>query len=224
MTQKMEIEIKITNDGSHTLYRKDLDENYHSTHGAVQESNHVFIKNGLDYSFKNLNKKKLSVLEVGFGTGLNCFLSYLYAKKNNIIIEYSALETNPLNNDILKELNYCSNSKDQLIFNSIHSLKWNEFSDVSSFFKLNKIHNSLQLHTFKNKFDLVYFDAFGPRVEAHLWKQKWYDKIKSKLNKKAVFVTYCAKGQVRRDLKSLGFTIERLDGPPGKREMIRGSI
>ena len=89
---------------------------------------------------------------------------------------------------------------------------------------MNKIHNSLQLHKFKNKFDLVYFDAFGPRVETHLWNQKWYDKIKKYLNKKAIFVTYCAKGQVRRDLKSLGFVIERLDGPPGKREMLRGSI
>lgn len=220
----MQIEIKLTNDGSHTLYRTDLDENYHSTHGAIQESMHVFIKNGLNHSVNNLNKKKLSVLEVGFGTGLNCFLSFLYSKKNNINIEYTALETNPLGNEIISALNYCSNNDEQLIFNKIHNLKWDEFSEVTSYFKLNKIHNSLQLHKFKNKFDLVYFDAFGPRVETHLWNQKWYDKIKKYLNKKAIFVTYCAKGQVRRDLKSLGFVIERLDGPPGKREMLRGSI
>jgi tRNA U34 5-methylaminomethyl-2-thiouridine-forming methyltransferase MnmC len=220
----MELKLKLTNDGSHTLYRTDLDETYHSTHGAIQESKHVFIKKGLDYSCSDLGKKKISILEVGFGTGLNCFLSFLYAKKNNIFIEYTALEINPLCNQIVKELNYCTNQDEQCIFNKMHSVNWNELNGISSDFKLNKIHNSLQEYTFKNTFDLVYFDAFGPRVEPNLWKKEWYEKIKTSLNNNAIIVTYCAKGAVRRDLISAGYIIERLEGPPGKREMLRGSI
>ena len=219
----MELKLRLTDDGSHTLYRKDIDENYHSTHGAVQESEHVFIKNGLNYCHKALFKNHISILEVGFGTGLNCFLSYLYAKKNKVRINYSGLEINPLNDSIISQLNYCSNNQEQLIFNNIHQFEWGKWGRVSDFFKIKKISSSLQTCKFENKFDLVYFDAFGPRVEHQLWNKKWYSKIKNFLNDDSVLVTYCAKGSVRRDLISIGYNVERLEGPKGKREMLRAS-
>jgi len=219
----MELKLRLTDDGSHTLYRKDIDENYHSTHGAVQESDHVFIKNGLNYCHNTLFKNQISILEVGFGTGLNCFLSYLYAKNNKVRINYSGLEINPLNDSITSQLNYCSNNQDQLIFNNIHQFEWDKWESVSDFFKIKKISSSLQSCKFENKFDLVYFDAFGPRVEHQLWNKKWYSKIKNFLNDDSVLVTYCAKGSVRRDLISIGYNVERLEGPKGKREMLRAS-
>ncbi len=220
----MKLKLKLTDDGSHTLYRTDLDENYHSTHGAIQESKHVFIKNGLDYCSTDLRKKKISILEVGFGTGLNCFLSFLYAKNNNISIEYSALEINPLSRDVTDQLNYCSNNDEKGIFDKMHIVDWDKEIKISDYFRLNKIHQSLQECEFQNSFDLVYFDAFGPRVEEKLWKMEWYSKIRKSLNSHGVFVTYCAKGSVRRDLISSHYDVERLKGPPGKREMIRASI
>tara|TARA_B100001758_G_C18388412_1_gene601452 strand:+ start:1253 stop:1930 length:678 start_codon:yes stop_codon:yes gene_type:complete len=220
----MNLKLKLTADGSHTLYRTDLDENYHSTHGAIQESQHVFIKNGLEYSFKLLSKKKLSILEVGFGTGLNCLLSFIYAKKNNISIEYTALEIHPLSSQITDQLNYTSKLNEKIIFDKMHNAKWNQWNNIATNFMLNKIENSLQECTFQNTYDLVFFDAFGPRVEGELWNKEWYNKIRKSLNKNAALVTYCAKGSVRRDLISSQFTIERLEGPIGKREMLRASI
>ena len=219
----MNVELRLTADGSHTLYRKDIDENYHSIHGSIQESQHVFIKNGLHYCYKTLLKKDISILEIGFGTGLNCFLSYLYSKKNNVRVNYFGLELYPLNNNIISQLNYCSNNKEQVVFNKIHELNWNEWGNITDFYKIIKIKSSLQDYKFKNKYDLVFFDAFGPRVEDQLWKKEWYSKIKNSLNNSSVLVTYCAKGSVRRDLISVGYKVERLEGPKGKREMLRAS-
>lgn len=215
--------VKKTSDGSSTIYNKELDEHYHSVHGAVQESLHVFIKNGMEYFIsKYPSIEKINILEVGFGTGLNSLLTLNHVQNMDYSVYYTALEPDPVAMNLIQKLNFKLNKENDKIFKNSHDLSWQKPFQLTSNFTLNKMKISLQ--DFKNKktFQIVYFDAFGPRVENHLWNIDIFIKIYSLLEDGGIFVTYCAKGQVRRDLQSAGFDIERLPGPPGKREMLRG--
>lgn len=215
-------EVRITEDGSKTIYIPEMDENYHSFHGALQEARHVFIQHGLLHT----DQKELSVLEVGFGTGLNALLTALEAEKENIKVSYFGLEAYPVEREILAQMDYClviSESNCQLLYDAIHTSEFGKKSDVSTFFSLEKIQEKLEDYIpGESKFDLIYFDAFGPRAQADMWNKEHFEKLYHAVKPGGIFVTYCAKGQVKRDLKAVGFSLEALPGPPGKREMTRG--
>ena len=221
----MEPSFIITADGSHSLYLKDLDQHYHSIHGAIQEGLHVFIEAGLKYITRQ-NKSSIHILEIGFGTGLNAFLTFIVAEKLNLEINYSSLEAYPLGKEVISKLNYVECLKEENrrgVFNLIHEVPWEQETVVSKSFTLHKIKNTLQEIVFENKYDLIYFDAFGPRVQPEMWTEENFIKLFSALNAGGSLVTYCAKGEVKRTLKKVGFLVEALPGPPGKREMIRGN-
>ncbi len=218
------LSIKNTADGSSTIYNSELDENYHSTHGALQEANHVFIQNGLKKVLVDFKSNKvIHLLEVGLGTALNCFLTFKYVQSSNVQINYYGIESFPLSLDIINQLNYKLSIQEKSEFEALHTTQWNKSVKISDNFSLNK--ENLIFQNYKNKqlFNLVYFDAFGPRVEPYLWDIKIFEKIFNMLTSEGVLVTYCAKGQVRRDLIEVGFKVERLPGPPGKREMLRAT-
>lgn len=211
----------LTADGSHSIRLDELDENYHSVHGAIQESIHVFIKSGFHF-FEN--KKQLSVLEIGFGTGLNALLTAMEAERVGVKVNYSSLEKFPLQKEIVQQLNYPSQLKDtsaSFLFQKIHEVNWNEYAFITETFRLKKQECDIYNFLPDEKFDLIYFDAFGPRVQPEMWTSDVFNKIYDSLLNNGILVTYCAKGEVKRTLKAAGFKVETLQGPPGKREMIR---
>lgn len=212
----------ITSDGSHTFYMPEINEYYHSHHGAIQEAMHVFIKNGLQ---QFTNKKEITLLEIGFGTGLNALLTSLESKKSIQQINYIGIEAFPLSEEEHTDLNFVEelkNENSKIYFEKIHAAKWEEKTEITEYFNITKIQNTIQEFTLtQNSIDLIYFDAFGPRVQPEMWNIEIFKKLFLSLTIGGVFVTYCAKGQVKRDLKSVGFNLESLQGPPGKREMIR---
>jgi tRNA U34 5-methylaminomethyl-2-thiouridine-forming methyltransferase MnmC len=212
----------ITEDGSHSLYMPELKESYHSVHGAIQESMHVFIEAGLKEIFKT--NKAIQVLEMGFGTGLNAFLTLIEAEKVSKSIQYTTLETNLLQNFIVKQLNYGSeieHGKWKEYFSKIHNAPWEIFTTVSDYFSIKKNNKSVLEFNSICLFDLVYFDAFAPEVQPELWTADVFANIYSFMNRGGILVTYCCKGYVKRNMKQAGFTIEKLPGPPGKREILR---
>ncbi len=214
-------EFKITADGSHTLYVPSLDETYHSSHGAIQEAIHVFINAGFNY----INKQELKVLEIGFGTGLNAFLTLLEASNQNRNIKYTSLEAYPLDQEIISQLNYTeelnSTTKEVTLFNKLHQVEWECYKKITEHFSLSKKKVKLSDFNPDEQFDIIYFDAFGPRVQPNMWSVSIFETMYNCLEKDGVLVTYCAKGSVKRALKEVGFEIEALPGPPGKREMTR---
>ena len=217
----MKREIVETGDGSKTIRIVDLDENYHSSHGALQEALHVFIKNGL-LEFKE--KSQISIFEMGLGTGLNAFLSGIKADELKLKIEYSGVEAFPISEDEIIALEYAQLVGDENVelYKKIHSSSWEEMNEISAFFTLKKIKNHLQnLELEKESFDIIYYDAFGPRAQDEMWSVELFQKMYDSLKVGGFLVTYCAKGQVKRNMKEVGFTIEPLPGPPGKREMTR---
>ena len=218
----MRLEVVQTEDGSHTLYVPELDENYHSVKGAIHESRHVFINAG----FMNLDKSNVKIFEVGFGTGLNALLTYLEAQKNNINVIYHAIEKFPLDNKLLKKLNYINilGRKSKIPFEKIHNSQWNLDLKISDFFCFKKIKSDLNLHDLSDGYDLIYFDAFAPDVQPGIWCENNFRKIKNAMNPNGILTTYSSKSSIRRTLKSLGFEVEKLPGPPGKREIIRASV
>ena len=202
------IKIITTSDGSHSLLNTELDETYHSVHGALQESLHVFIKNGLDVFPGN----EVRVFEVGFGTGLNALLAAQSTRKVN----YTTIEAFPLPEEVYSELNY--EPKDLLI-----QLHGNSKLETGNF-KFSKLHTTLQsIELLSNQFDIIFFDAFAPSKQPEMWEFPMIKKVCDSLTQGGLFVTYCAKGQLKRDLKSLGMEVETLPGPPGKKEMVRGT-
>ena len=212
--------IKITADGSHTLYVPNLDETYHSVHGAIQEAIHVYINAGFNYFS---TKKELNILEVGFGTGLNTLLTNREALKDNKLVNYTSIEAYPLAMDsalnYLEELN--GTEAEEIFFLDMHEAEWGILVKMNELFYLEKLNIFLENFSVKNKYNVVYFDAFGPRVQPELWGVKILRKMYDALVDGGILVTYCAKGTVKRALKEVGFTIESIDGPPGKREMTR---
>lgn len=201
------------------MYREDIDETYHSTHGAIQEALHVFIEKGLKEVEKT--KEDFTILEVGFGTGLNALLTSL---NSNSKIQYIGIEAFPIDQSIINQLNYISeigNKKGADTFDKLHNAEWGVFSEITKTFSLKKVKGEIQHVDLGNEIDLVYYDAFGPNSQGEMWDINIFKKLYASMSQNGVFVTYCAKGQVRRDLQSVGFTVERLEGPPGKREMLR---
>ena len=214
------LSVKITADGSYTIFNKDLNEHYHSIHGAKQEANHVFIKNGLNYFIENYNVKTINLLEVGFGTGLNCWLTiqHLAKIKNCHKLNYFGVDPKPIDIKMIEKLNHQGQNE---IYSLIHESDWNKTIKITTNISLVKTSKNIQNFNHSNHFQIIYFDAFGPRVEEKLWNKDVLKLMYNFLDKNGIMVTYCAKGQVRRDLLEIGFKVERLPGPPGKREMLR---
>ena len=214
--------LQITDDGSHTLYVPELDEHFHSTHGAIQESKHVFINAG----FNCINKTTINVFEVGFGTGLNAWLTLNEALLKNKQVNYFGIEKYPLKANEYQQLNYATlfNKSKNEQFLKLHECQWNETVELSNNYQLTKLQSDILLFNIDTLplIDLVYFDAFAPNKQPEMWDFRLFEKLYKHCKPRAVLVTYCAKGEVRRNIQKAGFIVERLAGPPGKREMLRG--
>lgn len=213
------LEIITTSDGSHTLRNTELNETYHSVHGAVRESTHVFIRSGLDFFRTHNQRPFISVFEVGFGTGLNTLLTLQYALQNSVDVRYTTLETYPLSADVVAKLNYGAEGRDE--FDAIHNARWDEPISITPRFRLMKLNMSLHDVIAQEKYDVIFFDAFAASVQPDMWTINALNRVTSRLNENGVFVTYSAKGQLKRDLRELGLEVETLPGPPGKKEMVR---
>jgi tRNA U34 5-methylaminomethyl-2-thiouridine-forming methyltransferase MnmC len=214
----------ITEDGSHTLQSEQINDTYHSTHGAVTEAEMVYIINGLDFAVQRF-KSSINLLEIGFGTGLNAFLSCRYASANRSPVVYYSLEPFPISNDDICALNYGTMLHDEDLFTSIHQAPWNKPIEITPFFTLIKIQETLQNIDFGcSQFHLVFFDAFGPEKQPELWSESNFQKIGLSLFAEGVLTTYSTKGDVKRALKKAGFKLEKLPGPPGKREVLRATL
>lgn len=214
----------ITEDGSHTLFIPKLDETYHSIHGAIGESNYVFLEMGLKYFIETHRKKAVKIIEVGFGTGLNALLSAIYAGSNHIQVKYESLETFPLSTSEIQKLNHAEligYSQSKELFQKIQGSPWDQWMEISPEFLLNKVNIPIQEYELHGQFDICFFDAFAPSKQPEMWELAVLKKVWSLLVTNGVFVTYCAKGKLKRDLKTIGFEIESLPGPPGKFEMVR---
>jgi tRNA U34 5-methylaminomethyl-2-thiouridine-forming methyltransferase MnmC len=216
-------EIILTKDGSHSLLHKELNETYHSVHGAIQESVHVFIDKGLRYWLDINNHQNVNILEIGFGTGLNALLSFQKGRELQVRINYATIEAYPLSKELWSRLNYVDSLGDKEIFECMHDLSWDVEHEVSNAFVLKKYYVALQDATLlPETFDVIYFDAFAPAKQPEMWTIDLLRKVTESLRVGGIFVTYCAKGQLKRDLKALGYTVETIPGPPGKKEMVRG--
>ncbi|MCB0463579.1 MAG: tRNA (5-methylaminomethyl-2-thiouridine)(34)-methyltransferase MnmD [Flavobacteriaceae bacterium] len=226
----MKRKIITTADGSKTIQIEDWNEQYHSKHGAIQEAQHVFLKEGLQYYY-SLNKNchaelvEASILEIGFGTGLNAFLTLLHADALNIKINYVGVEAYPVSIDEINQLNYVEliSAENQTVFNELHKVSWEKVHEITSNFKLHKRKQFFSDIEDVNQFDLIYFDAFGARVQPELWSKTIFETMYKALKRNGVLVTYAAIGQVKRNMQALGFIVERLKGPPGKRHMLRAT-
>ena len=217
-----DLEIITTSDGSHTLRNTELNETYHSRHGAVQESVHVFLKNGLEYFCHTRKTESISILEVGFGTGLNALLTLKFARERDQQIRYTTLEPFPLPEEVWSKLNYAATDPGETSFSALHLAEWQREVSLTSRFAILKLRQALQEASFTESYDLVYFDAFAPAVQPELWTIDSLRKVVAALISGGIFVTYSARGQMKRDLKVLGLNVETLPGPPGKNEMVRG--
>ncbi|WP_222984734.1 tRNA (5-methylaminomethyl-2-thiouridine)(34)-methyltransferase MnmD [Flagellimonas meishanensis] len=216
----MKRRIITTGDGSKTIQIEDWDEHYHSKHGAIQEAYHVFIENGLRL-FKNTEVK---LLEIGFGTGLNALITYYEAVELGLKTHYTAVEAYPISQVEVDALNFCEQLQFldcAAFFQKMHSASWEATVKLSEDFTLCKQKKDFREIEGRNLFNLIYYDAFGARVQPELWTEEIFRIMHLSLQEKGVLVTYAAKGSVRRALQAVGFTVERLPGPPGKREMLR---
>jgi len=218
----MQRKIITTSDGSKTIRIEGWEEQYHSKHGAIGEAYHVFIKHGLNL-FKN---RTVRIMEIGFGTGLNALISWKEAASLGINIDYVGVEAYPVTVEEVGQLNYIS-ILDALNFEagfwSMHSSPWGTAIDIAPNFRLCKRQQDFRDIDDNESFDLVYFDAFGAQVQPELWTVEIFQKMYRALKSNGVLVTYAAKGSVRRAMQEVGFRVERLQGPPGKREMLRAT-
>tara|TARA_R110002049_G_scaffold274753_2_gene452744 strand:+ start:774 stop:1436 length:663 start_codon:yes stop_codon:yes gene_type:complete len=211
-----------TADGSKTIQIEEWDEQYHSKHGAIQEAYHVFIKHGLSL-FSNT---EIAILEIGFGTGLNALITTLEAPKNNLVISYTGIEAYPVVLEEISQLNYIEqlnapNAKN--VFENMHTVPWDVAVEILPNFTLHKKQQDFLEIKAESVYNLIYFDAFGARVQPELWTEIIFSLMYKALQSKGVLVTYAAKGSVRRAMLAVGFSVERLPGPPGKREMLRAT-
>jgi len=216
------IKIITTSDGSHSLFNEELNETYHSVHGAIQESLHVFIQSGLTYFIEKFSPKSVSILEIGFGTGLNALLTIQAAKQSSSLFYYKTLEAFPLEEEVWSKLNYAEALRLKEHFDLLHRVLWDEQHNLLPNFQFQKQYIKLQDAGLNpTSVDIIFFDAFAPNKQPELWGIDMLKKVTDALRVNGVFVTYCAKGQLKRDLKSLGLTVETIPGPPGKKEMVR---
>ncbi|MDR1738459.1 MAG: tRNA (5-methylaminomethyl-2-thiouridine)(34)-methyltransferase MnmD [Candidatus Symbiothrix sp.] len=209
------MKIQQTADGSPTLYLPEIDEHYHSVHGAVQESQHVY----LDAGFNQSAARPVRVLEMGFGTGLNVLLTALEAERRSVPVIYTALEKYPLPPETTNQLDYTVG--DRSLFQAIHRAKWGEPTTLMPCFSLKKIETDFNAFDYSEPYDVVYYDAFAPDKQPEVWSQALFDALFAAMNAGGVLTTYCAKGVVRRMMLQSGFQVERIAGPAGKREMLR---
>jgi tRNA U34 5-methylaminomethyl-2-thiouridine-forming methyltransferase MnmC len=225
----MKREIITTGDGSKTIHIPEWDEQYHSKHGAIQETQHVFLQMGLHHyasqeSFDTT--QAIAILEMGFGTGLNALLTFFEAQKEKIQIQYTGVEAYPISEEEVSAMDYSSLLDEidaQAIYTKLHEVSWESQEEITSEFKLIKRKQRFEEMVDQDQFDIVYFDAFGARVQPELWGEGIFLKMYLALRKGGVLVTYAAKGSVRRAMQAVGFEVERLPGPPGKREMLRAT-
>ena len=215
----MQRKIITTADNSHTLFVPELNEHYHSIHGALQESRHVFIEAG----FKQVLNEEVKILEVGFGTGLNAVLTAIEAEETGRKTVYHTLEAYPVEAELLEQLNYTTllPKKHAPAFKTIHDAPWEKEVEISSPFSIKKIKSTVQQWKPENQYDLVYFDAFAPEKQPEMWTEAVFQKMYAALKPNGFLVTYCAKGSAKRAMKAAGFKVEALPGPPGKREMTK---
>jgi tRNA U34 5-methylaminomethyl-2-thiouridine-forming methyltransferase MnmC len=218
-----DIQIITTTDGSHSLLNTALNETYHSVHGALQESRHVFIRHGLDfYCERSGGNGVVNIFEMGFGTGLNALLTAQRVAETGRPAHYTSLETFPLPEAVWRQLNYGDDAASKDLFRRIHEAPWSKDTVLPGGFTLLKQEGKLQEFELPPAaYDVIYYDAFAPSKQPELWDAVLFKKIAEAMEPGGVFVTYCAKGQVKRDLKSVGLTVETLPGPPGKKEMVR---
>ncbi|WP_179333147.1 tRNA (5-methylaminomethyl-2-thiouridine)(34)-methyltransferase MnmD [Winogradskyella costae] len=220
----MKRNIITTSDGSKTIQIEEWNEQYHSIHGAIQEANHVFLKHGLlFYSMQVSSTQPISILEIGFGTGLNAFLTLIKAEKDNLNLNYTGIEAYPVQPEEINQLNYVEliSQTHQAVFEKMHETPWEESCAITPKFQLKKQQKFFKDIDSKDNFDIIYFDAFGARVQPDLWTEDIFKIMFEALKTNGILVTYSAKGSVRRAMQAVGFVVERLPGPPGKREMLR---
>ncbi len=212
----MKRELLTTSDGSTTIYLQDLQETYHSKHGAIQEAKHVFIANGL----QQITQTRIEILEIGFGTGLNAFITMLEAQKNNLEIHYTAIEAYPISQKEVLTMNFASElNASELDFLNLHTCNWEEKNIISKNFSITKRKLLFQDIAHSDCFDLIYFDAFGYRVQPELWSAKIFDAMYKSLQKNGILVTYAARSIIKKNMLEAGFVVKQIPGPPGKREM-----
>lgn len=209
-----------TKDGSKTIFVPELNETYHSIHGAHQEAIHVFIKHGIQL----VEKDVIKILEVGFGTGLNAVLACEFAEANQQKIEYTGIEKFPVEAALAQNLAYdlFLSTKGKEYFNQMHLLEWGKWEQMNAYFTFKKEHCSIQDFHTEEMFDIVFFDAFAPEKQPEMWTEEVFKALFNKLNSNGILTTYCAKGQFKRTLKAAGFDVKAYPGPPGKREMTVG--
>jgi tRNA U34 5-methylaminomethyl-2-thiouridine-forming methyltransferase MnmC len=214
----MKVDLKTTKDGSHTLYRPDLDEHYHSVYGAIEESMHIYIHCGLNI----IRKPGVRIFEVGFGTGLNAILSIIEAEKTDRILRYHTIEKYPLDRSLIHKLNYNQylDPKYHEVFYSLHDAEWDQSRNIGKTSFL-KIRGDIADYKPEENYDLIYFDPFSPEKEPELWSHGIFEKIYKSLIRGGYLVTYSVKGDIRRLLTDLGFHVERLPGPSGKKHILR---
>lgn len=227
---KMKKSLIITKDGSHTVSIPEMNVSYHSLHGAIQESGHVFIKHGLLFILNNNATAEIHVLEIGFGTGLNALLTLIEAGTNRKI-KYTAIESFPLTIEEAKNLNYCEQLKREDLlpsFEKMHQCEWESDIAINPYFTIHKlqlsllnIRNSYLVHKNSPQPDIIYFDAFAPAAQPELWTKQVFEMLYGILKKDGILITYCSKGEVRRAMQAAGFVVEKIPGPPGKREIVR---
>ncbi len=209
-----------TADGSNSLMSEQFGVSYHSKHGAVQETQHVFINAAFNY----ISRPKIKLLEIGFGTGLNALMTLQSSRKTNIVVEYVAVEAYPVSMEIVESLDYHTILKDNTLeqpLKTMHQLDTHLLNEIEPNFKFEKRIMLFEDIDESNQYDIIYFDAFAPNAQPELWDIDLLSNMYRALKKGGILTTYCAKGQVKRNLKSLGFTVESIPGPPGKREMTR---
>jgi len=215
----VERQIQTTSDGSTTIHIKDWNESYHSRHGAIQEALHVFIGNGL-----NLFDGKVAIMEIGFGTGLNAFVTFLSALDRNLVVDYTGIEAFPISEDEANAMNFVDQlqaNQHRHVFEKMHGAPWGELISIDPKFNFTKRRQFFQEITDSDKYDLIFFDAFGFDVQPELWSADIFRRMFNALKPGGMLVTYAARGIVKRNMMDAGFTVAKLAGPPGKREMFR---
>lgn len=217
----MKRHLQFTADGSHTIQIDELNITYHSKHGAIQESRHVFIDAGINYLYQAKELKQYQILEMGFGTGLNALLTAIFSDQMNVHVNYHSVEAFPLTAEEVGMLNYGTLLQQISVFSQIHTAPWNTATPIHPKFELYKYHCELNTFVTQQQFDIIYYDAFAPTAQPELWTVEIFEKLFHLLKPEGILVTYCSKGVVRRSMEAAGFRVTKPQGPPGKREMVR---